>query len=575
MPRSAFSTARSRFTVSSRPLLGRALGFALTSIVWLLPPPVLPLPSRSGAEGPPRPYGREPAVGSQPARTPAALAQTQTRALLDGPFPPGGLERGVSEGALLFDSDASVRTEAFTKIAQSGARLVRIPVDWRDLVSAQPPVGFDPRDPASPYYGFAALDAAVRGASAAGLETLLVVSHAPAFAEAPGRWPYAYPGSWAPSPAALEAFAFALARRYDGSFPDPSEPGQELPRVKIFQAWNEPNLARYLEPQWVADGGHWSAFSPLLYRQMLNAFYAGVKAVAPGDLIVTAGVAPNGEPDGEGRMAPVRFLRALLCLHTSAGDHGRLQREPCGDPPHFDVLAFHPLSVGDPDRPAVSSLDLAISDASKITGLLKGAERLGTALPTGAKPVWVTELNWESQPATARGVPHRLQALWVSRALHRLWVAGVSTVAWQFLRDPFPAARASTPTGGLVEYSRFAGLYSAGPGGGLQTARPKAFLRGFRLPFDPLRFSRIKVRIWALLSDPSAPAELQRETPQRSWRTVMQLQAAPDGILNTLVEMRGGMTLRLRRGALVSAPAELPSNPPIAGSFGIGNGYGL
>ena len=216
--------------------------------------------------------------------------------------------------------------------------------------------------------------------------------------------------------------------------------------MRLFQAWNEPNLARYLEPQWVAEGGRWIAFSPLLYRQMLNAFYAGVKAVAPSDIVATAGVAPDGEPDGVGRMAPLRFLRALLCLRSSSPAVGvPLVREPCPDPPHFDALAFHPLSVGDPDRAATSSLDVAIADASKVAGLLQRAERLGTVRPAGHKPVWVTELNWESSPEAAGGVPQRLQALWVSRALHRLWIAGVSLVAWQFLVDPFPALRAETP----------------------------------------------------------------------------------------------------------------------------------
>lgn len=557
MPRSTSSAARSRFTVSSRPLLRRALGFALTSLVWLLPPPVLPLPSRSGDEGPPRPLGTQPTTGAEPAHTPAALARDQTHALLDGPFPHDGLERGVSEGALLLDSDPGVRASAFIRIADTGASVVRIPVDWRDLVTGQPPAGFDPREPASTSYGFAALDAAVKGAVAAGLAPLLVVSHAPAFAEAPGRWPYAYPGSWAPIPSALEAFATALARRYDGSFPDPSQHGQALPRVSLFQAWNEPNLARYLEPQWVVVGGRWSAFSPLLYRQMLDAFYAGVKAVEPADLVVTAGVAPDGEPDGVGRMPPLRFLRVLLCLNSSAGAGAAgLIREPCPDPAHFDALAFHPLSVGDPDRAASSSLDVAIADAAKITGLLQRAERLGTVRPAGHKSVWVTELNWESSPEAAGGVPHRLQALWISRALHRLWVAGVSLVTWQFLVDPFPAARASTPTGGLLEYTRFAGLYSAGPGGNPERARAKAFLRGFTLPFDPLRVDPAHVRVWALASGPR-PVLLQRETVGGRWRTIDHLRATPNGVINTLVTLKGLAVVRLVGEVVASAPVQI------------------
>jgi hypothetical protein len=232
---------------------------------------------------------------------------------------------------------------------------VRVPVDWRDVVDPDPPPGFEAGNPSSPSYAFAPIDAAVLSAVSAGLTPLLVVSHAPAFAEAPNRWPYAYPGSWAPSPSALEEFAAALARRYDGSFPDLQAPGGLLPRVSLFQAWNEPNLARYLEPQWVVVDGRWSAFSPLLYRQMLNAFYGGVKSVQPAATVLAAGVAPNGDPEGIGRMAPVRFLRALLCLPSDGRPAGAAQvGASCPEPAYFDVLDFRPSARIPRCRPASS-----------------------------------------------------------------------------------------------------------------------------------------------------------------------------------------------------------------------------
>ena len=446
-----------------------------------------------------------------------------------------------------------MRKLVVTRIRESGATIVRIPVDWRESVIPAPSADFDARYPGSPAYHLASTDAAVISATSAGLHPLLVVSHAPAFAEAPARWPYAYPGSWGPSPPALEAFAAALARRYDGSFPDPAAPGGVLPRVTLFQAWNEPNLARYLEPQWVAQDGRWSAFSPLLYRQLLNAFYAGVKSVQPQAVVVAAGVAPNGDPAGAGRMAPITFLRLLLCLGESR--KGRTIRTGCTDPPHFDALAFHPLSIGNPDRPAVSSLDVSIADAAKVTRLLAEARRLRTALPVGRKPVWVTELNWESAPQARRGVPPSLQARWISRALHRLWVAGVGLATWQFLVDPFPGVRVSSPTGAIVEYQRPAGLYSAGFGGNLESATPKAFLRGFELPFDPLRVDAGRVRVWALLERPRQVAVLQRRARGGVWRTVRRLRADGYGVLNKLVAVRGSMWLRARTGGLVTASA--------------------
>jgi hypothetical protein len=519
------------------------------------PPPVLPLPSHGGPEGPPRPFTVEPPPGVAPPRTGARLARTQSHALLDGPFPRGGLARGVSDSKLLLSADPAIRALALSRIRASGASVVRIPVEWRYTVSANPPAGFDASDPGSPAYDFAAVDAAVRDTVAAGLAPLLVVSRAPAFAEAPNRWPYAYPGSWAPNPVAFAGFATAVARRYGGSFPDPLAPGRELPRVRLFEAWNEPNLARYLEPQWVVERGRWSAFSPLVYRQLLNAFYTAVKAVAPSDVVIAAGIAPNGEPAGVGRMTPLRFLRGMLCL----GDRARAG---CPDPPHFDALALHPLSFESPDRAAASSQDVAIADIAKITGLLARAVRAGTALPRAHKPIWVTELNWESHPPAPHGVPGRLQARWISRALHRLWVAGVGLADWQFLVDPYPDLSLATPTGGTVQISRPAGLYSAGPGGELAGARPKPFLRGFTLPFDPLRLDRGHIRVWALLASAHRQVALQRRTRRGprpatgwAWRTIAVLRADGHGVLNVLLALHGAAELRIVSGGLPSASA--------------------
>ena len=473
----------------------------------------------------------------------------QNRALLRGPFPHTGLVRGISDGTLLLNENVQVRHLALTRIHDTGATVVRIPINWRNRVDAMPSAGFQPRDPASSNYHFALIDATVRDTVAAGLTPLLVVSHAPTFAEAPDRWRYAYPGSWAPNPAALEAFAVALARRYDGSFADPLMPGRMLPRVRLFQAWNEPNLARYLEPQWIVTHRHWSAFSPLLYRQMLNAFYAGIKSVQPTGVVISAGIAPNGEPQGVGRMAPLQFLKSMLCL----------ERSRCPDAPHFDVLAFHPLSVGDPDISAGSSLDVSLSDAGKVTGLLRQAQDRHTVLPRGNKSVWVTELNWESSPPASTGVPNRLQAPWISRALHRLWVAGVSMADWQFLIDPYPSLLLGNSTGKAIEISRPAGLYRAGVKGNPVSAQPKPFLQGFTLPFDPLRVNRRSVRLWALLMHPGQRILLQRQGRAHRWQTIAHLHADRHGVLNVLRTLTGYARVRLKSGPFNSASSVLPS----------------
>ena len=156
-----------------------------------------------------------------------------------------------------------------------------------------------------------------------------------------------------------------------------------------------------------------------------------------------------------------------------------------------------------------------------VAALLHQAQRRRTVLPAGHKPIWVTELNWQSAPQSPGGVPPRLQAPWVSRALHRLWVAGVSLVDWQFLIDPYPSLRLSDPTGAISELSRPAGLYLPGVLDGRSEptlARPKPFLRGFAFPFDPLRVDPRHIRVWALLDHAAQPLQLQRRLRTGRWR---------------------------------------------------------
>jgi hypothetical protein len=201
---------------------------------------------------------------------------------------------------------------------------------------------------------------------------------------------------------------------------------------------------------------------------------------------------------------------------------------------------------------------VAISDIAKITGLLARAERLHTVLPAKSHPLWVTELNWESSPPSSTGVPGSLQAAWVSRALHRLWVAGVSLVDWQFLIDPYGGTPLASPDGSINLYPRPAGLYAPGPGGNTALARPKPFLQGFTLPFDPLRVNRRQLRVWALLMHPGQSALLQRQGRGGRWQTIDRLSANRYGVINRLVHLSGAVRLRLRVGMLDSAPALVP-----------------
>ncbi|MCA1689506.1 MAG: hypothetical protein LC720_03405, partial [Actinobacteria bacterium] len=191
-------------------------------------------------------------IASRPKRWLAQLVLLT--ALAAGPLVgPAAGATGLRTGFLARDfasPDPGVRAQWLGRAAAEHAAVVRINVYWSVVAPARPAAGFDPTDPASPGYDWTALDAAVRDARGRGLEPLLTILQAPAWAQGAGRPAGAPLGTWRPDPQKLAEFARAAARRYSGRYPDPLSPGTTLPRVKSWQCWNEPNLALYLTPQW-------------------------------------------------------------------------------------------------------------------------------------------------------------------------------------------------------------------------------------------------------------------------------------------------------------------------------------
>jgi hypothetical protein len=216
-----------------------------------------------------------------------------------------------------------------------------------------------------------------------------------------------------------------------------------LPRVRYLQAWNEPNLPLYLAPQWIRSNGRWIAESPILYRGLLNAFYAGVKSVAPSDVVISAGTAPFGDPPGGQRVPPAEFDRDLFCVSAA------MQPLPCPDPAHFDVLAHHPYAVGGPYTHALDADDVSIPDLYKLERPLAVAERTGRVLPAGPKPIWVTEVSYDSDPPDPTAVPMATFVRWTAETLYELWSEGVSVVTWYLIRDqpPIPSYADSYQSG--------------------------------------------------------------------------------------------------------------------------------
>jgi hypothetical protein len=405
-----------------------------------------------------------------------------------------------------------------------GADIIRVSAGWVGVAPVRRPPGFDAANPSSPGYNWSSVDAEVRALAGQGLQVLLVMTGAPPWAEGRGRPRNVQEGTWKPDPAQFGQFARAAARRYDGSFPDPSQPGASLPRVRYWQAWNEPNLDGYLTPQWTRTRGGFAAASPGVYRPMLNAFYSAVKGVAPSNVVVTAGMAPYGNPPGVNvpgtgnRVPPVTFDRVLF-----------------SEPVHLDAVAQTIYSIQGPLWHAYNPGDVAVPDLYKITNALSAGQRAGHVLPSGPKQTWVTELGWDSRPPNPGGVPVTEQARWYEQAMYVLWRQGADAVLLlQIVDSPPPLPRSTAAESGLY--------YADG--------RPKPAAIAFRFPFVTDRLDPGRVRAWGR-APVGGRVVVERQTGGR-WRALATLTAAAHGVFLTTIALSGRALLRARVGGQTS-----------------------
>lgn len=428
---------------------------------------------------------------------------------------------------VLASPDAATRELWLGRARNTGSTLVRVNVAWSRVAPQSPPPGFDPRDPASPGYRWEAIDAAVRGAVAHGLRVMLTVASAPVWAEGPGRPAAAAPGTWKPKAAAYGGFAAAIARRYSGSFPDPLRPGQALPRVRYFEAWNEPNLDTYLSPQWQGR----RSTGPALYRALLNAFYAGVKSAQPGAKVLGGSLAPFGDRPGGARTPPVLFLRKLLCLREA-----RLAPAPCPRPARFDILSDHPIAVGPPLQSALSPLDATGPDLGRLTRVLRKAERTGRVRPAGRKALWVTEFWYDSDPPDPDGVPLRRQARWYAQDLYLFWRQGATAAIALQLVD--------SPPGPGYQYTNQSGAF-------FLDGRPKPSQVAFRFPFVAQRRDPLQLLAWGIAPRPGR-VRIEARRGGR-WVTLASPRARGRARpFTATLRLRGHVLLRARQGAATS-----------------------
>jgi hypothetical protein len=237
--------------------------------------------------------------------------------------------------------------------------------------------------------------------------------------------------------------------------------------VRYWQALNEPNLSIFFNPQFVGS----TPVSPVIYRNLLNRFYAAVKAVDPTDMVLSAGLGPIAVPGFT--IGPMRFARLLLCMRGTNRPHPT--KDNCEGGVHFDIFAIQPYTTGGPTHEGRIN-DVQLGDLEKLQTLIAAADRAGRIHSAYKRtPLWITEFSWDTAPPDPGGLPMAIGSRWVPEALYGAWAAGVSHFFWYSLRD------SAHEPGQSYADSLESGLYFRGPT--VEQDQPKAILDAFRFPF--------------------------------------------------------------------------------------------
>jgi hypothetical protein len=306
--------------------------------------------------------------------------------------PTAGAARGMLVGLLdeaaLYDEPTSV----FPLMQQARTQVLRVNLYWGGRIgvaNSRPARATDPDDPA---YDWTLYDRTVNYAAQHRIRILFSIYGTPA-------WANRGAGLTVPprTIADLNNFAYAAAKRYSGLYLAPD--GRSLPPVKLWMAWNEPNLAIGLKHQFRRVGGRWVMQSALDYTKICNAVYGGVhRTLIRGEKVACGATAPRGNNSPRSSrptISPLAFMRAL----KSAG----LRK--------FDAYAHHPYYGSKIETPTSRPSTNAVT-MGNISTLIAELTRLW-----GNKRLWITEYGYQTNPPDrAFGVSYAKQAAYMKQA---------------------------------------------------------------------------------------------------------------------------------------------------------------
>lgn len=413
---------------------------------------------------------------------------------------PSALEVQLQTGLASYPPFGRSGETVLARTRNLGARFVKLALAWRTVAPADPPPGFEPANPNDPSYRWKHLDWTISKAIAHGLIPVIDILEPPSWAESPSG-----SSQTRPDLTAFTMFTRAIATRYSGA-----QPG--LPRVSYWEAWNEPNVSLFLEPQ--IEGNE--VVSVNQYRTMLNDFAEVVHSVHADNIVIGGALFPNElRRSGITAVAPLDFTRRLFCLSPGTQPH-----LVCNTNVNVDVWSIHPYTSGGPSTRPIDPDNIWIANLSSLTSTVRAAQRLGTLVSSHNAQVWVSEFSWDSNPPDPAGVPVGLEQRWVAETLYRAWRAEISVFTWFKLGDE------------PLNTSQFqSGLYFFCPGG-ISCESPKPAAASFRFPFVAYTARQGHVLVWGRTPD-GTPGQVRVQWLQGSrWRTFATLRTDGDGIFH-------------------------------------------
>lgn len=253
-------------------------------------------------------------------------------------------------------------------VASTGASNVRMDFEWPRL------------EPQQGAYNWAAMEDEVKAARANKLSILGIIDYTPSWAAAqictnPSNFIMCQPRT----PQLFARFASTVAQHFLSL------------GVHEWEIWNEENSSSFWEP----------SPNPVFYAQLFRASYQAIKEIDDNAVVITGGLAPNGEDSGCDCI-PDHFIRSLI-------DNGIGSLDGIGDHPNtYPVLASQ-----DPGG--------AWQQMVHIHALLSSRNIQA--------PIWITELSAPSGPDVSQQQTPEHQAAILQDGLNLAatyaWVARV------------------------------------------------------------------------------------------------------------------------------------------------------